>query len=116
MLKGDNTATCKVSGINDSALEKMKAYLQGAVYCWCNTRGEEPFCAYDFLGGDNNDWKGTPLNELYQHYLACGKDHEYAYDQAAKAASRILKQVLSEDARHFGTEKRFQSRLYWWMK
>ena len=49
----------------------IKAYIQGAVYCWCKNckmDNQEPiwFSASDLFGGDNYDWNGTPLLGLYK--------------------------------------------------
>ena len=50
-----------VNGFTDEQLNLMRAFLQGAVYCWCKNRKDEWFAARDLLGGDNYYWQGTPL-------------------------------------------------------
>ena len=47
----------------------MRAFLQGAVYCWCKNRKDEWFAARDLLGGDNYYWQSSPLMPLYDYYL-----------------------------------------------
>ena len=42
-----------VNGFTDVQLELMKAYLQGAVYCWCKNRKNQWFAARNLIGGDN---------------------------------------------------------------
>ena len=49
-----------VNGFTDEQLDLMKAFLQGAVYCWYKNRKDEWFAARDLLGGDNYYWQGTP--------------------------------------------------------
>lgn len=119
MLIGDNIIVKGTHGFNDLDLQLIEAYLQGAVYCWCNTNGDEPFTARDFLGGENYYWQGTPLIVLYEYYsqFANGND-DYAIREAGKAAGRILKKVLKRDKRYFETEKKegSLSRTYWWRK
>lgn len=53
MLEGDNTSIQKVHGLSEEELQKIKAFLQGAVYC---IHKSEWFCARDFIGGDNSYW------------------------------------------------------------
>ena len=92
------------------------AYMQGAVYAWCNKYGEKPFAARDFVGGDNFYWQGTPLYPLYEHYhnLYPNDDSGYAVTQAGRALGHILKRVIVEDKRTFTSEIRDQVRHYQW--
>ena len=69
MLEGDNISVREVHGLSEGELQKIKAFLQGAVYCWCAIRKSDWFCARDLLGGVNQDWKGYPLKVLYFRYL-----------------------------------------------
>lgn len=105
MLTGDNINTRQVYGLTDEEVREIRAYLQGSVYCWCNTRKDEWFKAQDFLGGGNTFWEGTPVYRLYERLLP--KGHNYAHEQAAKDAGRILKSVLADDTRTFETRKGF---------
>lgn len=50
-----------VKGFSDEQINLMKAFLQGAVYCWCKNRKEEWFAARDLLGGDNYYWRALLL-------------------------------------------------------
>ena len=113
MLKGDNTRIQKIHGLADIDLQKIKAFLQGAVYSWCITRKNEWFCARDFIGGDNYYWEHYPLGVLYFRHINKHRGHDYAFDQAAKDAGKILKRVLSEDHRMFETKKEY-TRSYRW--
>ena len=65
----------RVHGLSDEQLRLMKAFLQGAVYCWCKNRKDEWFAARDLLGGDNYYWQGTPLIQLYDYYLNSNEDN-----------------------------------------
>lgn len=92
-----------VHGISQEDINRIKVYLQGAVYAWCNSeKKHEAFRARDFLGGENNDWNSTPVQIIYDYYRNGGRrSHQYAHREAGKAAGRILKMVLSEDEREF---------------
>ena len=111
MLEGDDISVREVHGLSKEGLQKIKAFLQGAVYCWCAIRKSDWFCARDLLGGVNQDWKGYPLKVLYFRYIKAG--HDRAFNQAAKDAGTILKRVLSEDNRTFET-KAGRTRSYRW--
>lgn len=113
MLKGDNTTVVTVRGLDPFDLQKIKSFFQGAVYCWCITRKAEWFCARDFIGGDNYYWEHYPLGVLYFRHIDAGHDHDYAFDQAAKDAGKILKSVLDEDNRVFETESGYTRRYRW---
>ena len=54
-----------VNGFSERQLDLMRAFLQGAVYCWCKNRKNEWFAARDLLGGDNYYWQGTPPSCRY---------------------------------------------------
>ena len=113
MLKGDNITVKNVHGLLASDEEKITAFLQGAVYCWCKNRKGEWFSARDFLGGDNYYWEHYPLGALYFRYINAGKTPDYSFEQAAKDAGRILKRVLADDDRTFETEGGYTRRYRW---
>lgn len=113
MLEGDDISVREVHGLSEEELQKIKAFLQGAVYCWCAIRKSDWFCARDLIGGVNQNWKGYPLEVLYRRYIKDRRDHDHAFDQAAKDAGNILKRVLSEDHRMFETKKEY-TRSYRW--
>lgn len=96
----------------------IKAYLQGAVYCWCKNHrvgeGSEHFSARTFLGEVNFYWEGTPLYILYAyHFHECG-DPESARKKAAVDAGYLLKAVIEEDKRTYDTDIEGLVRAYWW--
>ena len=113
MLEGKKTLIQEVHGLSEEELQKIKAFLQGAVYCWCAIRKSEWFCARDFIGGDNSYWEHYPLGVLYFRHINAGYGHEYAFDQAAKDAGKILKGVLQDDNRVFETEGGYTRRYRW---
>lgn len=116
MIIGTNSAK-GVNGFTPEQNRLMKAYLQGAVYCWCkNCKNQDWFAAHDLIGGDNNDWSDTPLMLLYEYYRDGRNDHnsiQYAIDEAGKAAGRLLKELLLEDSRTFETREGFTREYRW---
>lgn len=103
-----------VHGIRPDRLHEMRVFLQGSVYCWCKNRKDEPFAARDLLGGDNYYWHDTPMEDLYLYYRNDDEDnHEYAVEEAGKAAGRLLYQLLYDDKREFETWVEY-TRMYRW--
>lgn len=45
----------EVSGIRDIEKGLIKAFIQGAVYCWVKNRKDEQFAVRDLVGGENFD-------------------------------------------------------------
>ena len=105
-----------VNGFDERQLMLMKAFLQGAVYCWCKNRKNEWFAARDLLGGDNYYWQGPPLLALFEHYRAGREDQDsiqYAIEEAGKATGRLLKEVLINDKRTFETQSGYACTYRW---
>lgn len=128
MLNDENGKPVKsanqIDSISQPEQEKIEKFLQGCVYAWCNTKKEEAFCAANFVGGTNKDWKGTPPHTLFNSRLEQYR-REYpqesekqinarAFDQAGKDLGWILKNVLIKDKRTFNTQKEFHSAYYIW--
>lgn len=103
MLEGDNIRVQNVKGLTDIELEKIKAFLQGAVCCWCLSHKGKWFMAKDLIA--DHKWENYPLDVLRSRYKNQGKDDKYAFDQASQDAGKILKKVLLEDEQIFETKK-----------
>lgn len=102
--------------IDESELERIKCFLQGAVYCWIKNRKDEFFAARDLVGGENYDWTGTPLIVLYEKHLNLGKNESMSKDEAGKEVGWILKLVLSDDNRTFEDCDMGKAKGYRWVK
>jgi len=89
------------SGMNVTDRELIRAFMQGAIYCWVKNRPEEPFAVRDLVGGMNTNWSQTPLQVLYDRHIDSGKTEDDAFDAAAKDIGWIVKTLLSEDRRTF---------------
>lgn len=98
---------------NKQQRDLIYTFLQGTVYAWCNSNVEQRFCIRDLVGGNNRNWQGTPLQQIYQgfyeiyHYEKNGD--EKAYKETKKAIGHALKYVLNKDKRNFifiGKQKR----------
>ncbi|MEN6620307.1 MAG: hypothetical protein ABFD50_01995 [Smithella sp.] len=93
------------SDLLDSHRELIRAFMQGAIYCWVKNRPRESFAVRDLVGGLNNNWNGTPLQVLYDRHINTGKNADEAFEAAAKDLGWIVKTLLSEDRRVFEVEK-----------
>ena len=96
----------EVHGISEEQKQRIKDFLQGAIYSWCKNRKDEWFAARDLLGGDNYHWQSTPMFALYEK----SEDVE----QAGKDAGWLLKRVISDDKRIFETKNEGLVRQYRW--
>ena len=88
---------------------KIKLFLQGAVYCWCNIEQNKgkPFAARDLIGKNNWVWEGTPLQKLYDELLKQkNSNKEEAFIELGIKAGFLLKECLIEDNRKFKLEKK----------
>jgi hypothetical protein len=106
MLINCNPATRPVENITPQQEERIKDFLQGAVYAWCNCNGIEPFFFYELMGGENYYWNNTPLIVLYEKHINNCKDEKEAICKAGKDAGMLLKMVLRDDKnKTFGMKK-----------
>jgi hypothetical protein len=104
-----------VKGILNEEIERIKNFLQGAIYCWCKNKKEKWFSLRDLMGRDNFYWQGTPLLALYEKHLKKGKSSKKAITDAGKDCGWILKKVIHNDKRKFETKKADLIRNYKWV-
>jgi hypothetical protein len=105
----------EVLGITSDQKKSIETYLHGCVYSWCNNNKKEWFSARDFLGRDNYNWGGTPLQHLYDKHYSKGKRGEDCVKAAGKDAGWILKKVIAADTRKFETKVAQRIRQYRWI-
>lgn len=89
-------------------------FLKGAVYQFIVDNPNRDFCVRDLLGGQNRNWKCTPLQYLYDFHIRNKKTEKDAYDQAAKDAGWLLKEVLHDDQRYYfdNSHETYFARVY----
>lgn len=68
IIKGDDTLRA-VSGLTEAQEKSIMDFLQGAVYCWCKNNKGTYFSLLDLMGGENNDWRETPLEILNSKHI-----------------------------------------------
>jgi len=86
-----------IRGVSNADIQRMLDFLLGAVRAICAEREGTQFAARDFLGGANYFWQGTPVEILFEKYIAEGYSAEAAIEEAGKSAGHLLKRVLIED-------------------
>lgn len=106
----------EVYEITNEQKQSIIDFLQGAVYCWCKNRPDEWFSMRNLMGGDNFNWKGTPLFTLYKKHRNNRRNNQQAIDLAGKDSGWLLKRVISDDNRKFETKKEEQIRKYLWIR
>lgn len=104
-----------VQGLSDYERHLIRAFVQGAVYCWVKNRKGEWFAVRDLVGGENTDWTGTPLEPLFTKHRNSGKDVDEAFEAAAKDIGWIAKSVLAEDQRKFENDHSGYVSRYRWL-
>ncbi len=104
-----------VRGIAENEKTLIKSFVQGAVYCWVKNRTGEPFAVRDLMGGENFEWRGTPLIALFDKHSNGGKSDEDAIKAAAKDLGWLVKTVLAEDKRTFIPSKAGLVSHYRWV-
>jgi len=105
----------EVRGISEIEKSLIKSFMQGAIYCWVKNRKDELFAVRDLMGGENFDWRGTPLQALYRKHIDAGKNDEAACEAAAKDLGWLVKSVLVEDKRTFLANKAGLVNVYQWV-
>lgn len=116
IINDSNTDQFDVEYLCDCKKEKIMAFLQGAIYCWCKNRKEEYFSVPELLGGENYDWNSTPLIALYEHYIGEKESHDEAVYHAGLDVGTLLKQVVRKDDRRFSSLKEgTRARKYLWI-
>jgi hypothetical protein len=118
MLINDKSKIQKnISGIHKYDMELIKAFLQGAVYCWIKNKKEgRIFALRSLVGGENSNWINTPLEPLYEKHRKMGKDKKTANKVAGQDAGKILKLVLHKDKRKFKVSDAGLTNGYKWIK
>jgi hypothetical protein len=116
MIRRGNSTLKDVSDLSETAKTSIMDFLQGTVYCWCKNRKGEWFTMSDLMGGDNRDWRKTPLEILYNKHIQSGKTAEEAFDNAGKESGWLLKKVVHDDKKDFETEETELSRKYRWLE
>ncbi len=105
-----------VTGISPPELAAIKAFVQGAVYCWVKNRRGEQFAVRDLVGGLNTDWTDTPLYPLYAKHVGKGKPSKEAAESAGRDLGWIVKTVLADDKRTFEASKGELVSQYRWLE
>jgi hypothetical protein len=105
-----------VTGISPPELAAIRAFVQGAVYCWVKNRRGEQFAVRDLVGGLNTDWTDTPLLPLYTKHVGKGKPSNEAAEAAGRDLGWIVKSVLADDKRTFEASKGGLVSQYRWLE
>ncbi len=78
-------------------IEIIKVYMRGCVQGFCCNDSTKSFSVRTLFGGENRDWRNTPLQHIYDYYKREGASDEKAYDRAKEDAGKLLKAVLDAD-------------------
>lgn len=99
--------------IDESRMDQIKAFVQGAVYCYCNVTDQgSKFSARDLFGAYDSLWSATPLKALHQWHT--DNDADDPAGMAGKDLGWILLDVLDSDVRQFRKSKEVVN-VYEWL-
>ncbi|MGA2141452.1 MAG: hypothetical protein ABSG94_03420 [Brevinematales bacterium] len=110
-----DTGIREVGNLTPEQKQSIYDFLQGAVYCWCKNKKGDWFSLRDLMGGDNYDWNGTPLIELYNKH-GNKNDEDEQIKAAGQDGGMLLKIVIINDNRLFDTQINEQNRQYKWIE
>ena len=105
----------QVMGLTPEQITRIRDFMQGAIYSWVKNRPDEWFAVHDLVGGENTEWRETPLMVLYDKHTA-SKPHEQAFDAAAKDLGWLMKALLHDDRREFETRHDGFANTYHWTR
>ena len=124
-ITNDDQPARNINSLPEFGPAEARAFIQGAVYCWCKNKPGEVFAVRDLFGRENTDWGGTPLQEIYGHWsslyrgqhpeLSDDELHEKAADQAAIDVGWLMKSVLQNDRREFESSDVGKAKGYKWV-
>lgn len=124
-ITNDDQPARNINSLPEFGPAEARAFIQGAVYCWCKNKPDDVFAVRDLFGGENTDWGGTPLQEIYGHWsslyrgqhpeLSDDELHEKAADQAAIDVGWLMKSVLQNDRREFESSDVGKAKGYKWV-
>ncbi|SMN01136.1 hypothetical protein SPONN_2230 [uncultured Candidatus Thioglobus sp.] len=109
-----------IDDISDEQKAEICAFIQGAIYYWCQINFDENsneslnFTGRDLIGGKNRHWKGTPLLCLYKKYSTAGNSDKDSRKLAAIDAGHLLRWVVDNDKRGFCYVEGTSPRAYKW--
>lgn len=104
-----------ISGISEAQRAEILAWLQGAIYVWCQVNGSDQFAGFNLVGEKNRQWEKTPLYCLYKKHIDAGKDDDAAYKQAAIEVGHYLAWLTNgdNDRRDFTRHDNFKTYYSW---
>jgi hypothetical protein len=114
MLLPPDSQLRNVTGLSPEQEREIKAFMQGAVYCWIQLRGNDEFAVRDLMGGVNSNWERTPLQVLYSRQIDRGTQPDSARERAATDLGWIVKSLLAEDKREFTMRDSGWGNTYGW--
>ena len=119
MLLNDNVSKARAisAKISEKEQDLIKAYIQGAIYCFCkncpndNGVGSKPFHARDLFGGENYFWEETPLFVLFDWHRNNGANNPQ--NEAGKDVGHLMSAVIQNDKRVFTLNRGYTNQYQW---
>ena len=90
-----------ITGLTNAQEQRIRDFLQGAVYDWFKNHQNEWFSLRDLMGGANTNWTGTPMEELYEKHIKLRKTAPKAVKQAGIDGGHVLARVMELDRHRY---------------
>ena len=103
----------QVSNLTAKDEKAILNFLQGAVRAYCKSSKNGWFGLRDLMGGQNNDWGGTPMQILFDRHKTSGASETEAKRKAGMEGGHLLKRMLHEDSsRTYRYSRAFRHAVY----
>ena len=99
MLTCAHILRATVAKISVQDKQRIKDFIQRAVYCYCKNNKGETCVARDLFGSINFNWAGMPLYRLYDRHQQNGSSNPV--EMAGRDLGWLLLEVLIDDSRTF---------------
>jgi hypothetical protein len=104
--------TRRVMNLSVADEKAIMDFLQGAVRVRCK-EDKGWFGLRDLMGGENGDWRGTPMQRLFDRHHAAGASDAEAKRKAGIEGGHLLKRVLHEDPRRrYHSARNYRTAVY----
>lgn len=100
-----------VADLSANQHQRIKDFIQGAVYCYCKNKPNMYFAARDLFGGENYRWEGTALIDLYKWHVQNSNNDPVG--MAGKDIGWLLLDVIIEDKREFELREKYTHEYKW---
>ncbi|HEX8245456.1 MAG TPA: hypothetical protein VF541_18235 [Longimicrobium sp.] len=102
----------RVANLSAADEKAILDFLQGAVRVRWKDHPNDWFGLRDLMGGENGDWRDTPMQRLFDRHYSVGVSETEAKRKAGIEGGHLLKRVLHEDRRRYDSARHYRTAVY----